>query len=296
MQIKRNIFCIALSVISFLGLAQEPEEKITKETLTYKDTLQLDFYALEKFQSSAQPLLILVHGGGFASGKRDGSDEIEFSRKMAEKGYAVASISYRLTRKNDVFNCDCATDKKIKSFVDGAEDLADAIVFLSDQPYLQFNRNKIVLIGSSAGAEIVLHLAFMHDDYRFKHLAPINIAGLISFSGAMIDASYINETNAVPSLFIHGKKDKLVPYETAAHHFCSTDKEGYLVLDGPVTITDRLKKLKTSYFLAYDPLGGHEWANEAYQETDLVQKFIYDIILENKVSDSSFKGKIIKLH
>lgn len=296
MRIKRSILLIILSVISFLGLAQQPEDKINKETLTYKDTLQLDFYSIEKFQSSVQPLLILVHGGGFASGKRDGKNEIEFSRKMAKKGYAVASIGYRLTRKNDVFNCDCATEKKINSFVDGAEDLADAIVFLSAQTSLQFNRNKIVLIGSSAGAEIVLHLAFMHDDYRFKHLAPISIAGVISFSGAMIDASYINETNAVPSLFIHGKKDKLVPYETAAHHFCSTDKDGYLMLDGPVTITDRLKKLKTSYFLAYDPEGGHEWANKAYQETDLVQKFIHDIILENKVSNSSFERKTVKLH
>jgi len=290
----RTLLFIILILYSFSGYTQDTIE-VNKLTLTYRDTLQLDFYSPKNAQQAEMPLLLLMHGGGFAMGKRDGNLESRFCTEMAQKGYTVASISYRLTRLNDPLSCDCATDKKVKTFVDGAEDLADALVFLSNQQHLAFDRNKIILVGSSAGAETVLHLAYMNDDYRFKHINAVKIAGLISFSGAMMNASYINESNAVPALFIHGKKDPLVPYGTGAHHFCSVEKAGYLMLDGPKTMAEKLKKLSVSYYLAYDPEGDHDWANKAYQETEIIHAFIDDIILEKKVSNASFKSKKIKL-
>lgn len=290
----RNILIFTLTFLYFLGYAQQ-DVKVNKETLAYKDTLLLDIYTLDKDQKPERPLLILVHGGGFASGKRDGDDEAAFCTDMAKKGYAVASISYRLTRKDDPFNCDCATEKKINSFVSASEDLAQAMTFIKGQQHLQFDRNKIILIGSSAGAETVLHLAYMSHHYLFKHINPAKVSGVISFSGALINASYINKDNAIPALFIHGKKDKLVPYGTDAHHFCSEDKDGYLMLDGPLTISDRLKIFNTSSILAYNKEGGHEWANKAYHETDLVQKFIDDIVFGKKTANPGFKTKKIKL-
>lgn len=290
----RNLLFILLTFYSFSGYTQDSSE-VNKLTLTYKDTLQLDFYSPIKPQQKEMPLLLLMHGGGFAVGKRDGKLESRFCIEMAKMGYTVASISYRLTRLNDPLSCDCASDKKVKTFVNGAEDLANALVFLSGQQSLQFNRNKIILIGSSAGAETVLHLAFMNDDYRFKHINSVKVAGIVSFSGAMMNASYISESNAVPSLFIHGEKDLLVPFGTGAHHFCAEDKAGYLMLEGPKTMTEKLKKLGISYYLAYDPEGGHDWANKAYKQKELIHQFIQDIILEKKVSNSSFKSKKIKL-
>lgn len=290
----RSLLFIFLTFYSFSGYAQDNSE-VNKLTLTYRDTLQLDFYSPKKPQQKEMPLLLLMHGGGFAVGKRDGKLESRFCNEMAQMGYTVASISYRLTRLNDSFNCDCATEKKIQTFIGGAEDLADALEFLSDEQSLQFNRNKIILIGSSAGAETVLHLAFMNDDYRFKHITSVKVAGIVSFSGAMMNASYLSESNAVPALFIHGKKDRLVPFGTGAHHFCAEDKTGYLMLDGPKTMTEKLKKLGVSYYLAYDPEGDHDWANKAYQQEELIHQFIQDIILEKKVSNSSFKSKKIKL-
>jgi para-nitrobenzyl esterase len=295
MRLAGHILFIAVALHSLLGYGQEGS-KITKQTFQYKDTLQLDFYTLDKAQSVDRPLLVLVHGGGFASGKRDGADESKFCEAMAQKGYAIASINYRLTRKNDPFSCDCATEKKMNTFVSASEDLADALSYLTLEQQLQFNRNQIILIGSSAGAETVLHSAYMSHHYRFKHIQPIKISGVISFSGAMVNGSYISKTNAVPALFIHGKKDKLVPYDTAPHHYCSEDKAGYLMLDGPLTLAHKLKKLKTSYILAFHPDGGHEWANKAFSQTELVQKFIDDIVLENKIQGKKFKRKKIKLH
>ncbi len=276
----KHIVTTVVCLISFWGFSQSKE--IDKITLHYKDTLQLDFYSSKSVSKQPGPLLVLMHGGGFASGKRDGTDESSFCMNMAEMGYAVASISYRLTRKNDPFNCDCATEKKMNSFISASEDLSEALQFMRQEKELIFDRNTIILIGSSAGAEAVLHTAFMSKDYRFSHIPETQIAGVISFSGAVSNASYITKENAVPSLFIHGKKDELVPYGTASHHYCSEDRAGYLMLDGPATLTDNLKKQGASFILAFDPEGNHDWANKAFLKTDIVNRFIQDLILDQK--------------
>ena len=76
---------------------------VEKTTHTYHkfsktDSLQLDFYKPKLLQKKL-PLLIYVHGGGFSGGQRDEDNTKYFANKMAEKGYAVASISYRLIMK-----------------------------------------------------------------------------------------------------------------------------------------------------------------------------------------------------
>ena len=265
---------------SIIGRAQFNEVQVT--SFTYKDTLQLDFYKPVSQGYDPSPLLVVMHGGGFASGSRNGANEIQFCKTMAAKGYAVASIDYRLTRKNDPLNCDCDTEKKIFSFISAAEDLSEAVRFMNDEQSLGFDRNTIVLVGSSAGAEAILHSAFMSHDYRFSHIPDLSISGLISFSGAVSNASYISKKNTVPTLMIHGKKDILVPFGTAAHHYCSEDKTGYLMLDGSQTIALNLKKQGGSYLLAYDPEGGHEWANKAFDQTKLVSRFIQELVLDKK--------------
>lgn len=277
------LFCF----IWFGSAAQSLE--IQKTSLTYKDSLQLDFYHTEESNKHPNLLLVLMHGGGFASGKKDGKDESEFCRDMASRGYAVASISYRLTRKNDPFNCDCDTEKKIGSFVSASEDLSDAIHFLKAEKELIFDRNKIVLAGSSAGAETVLHYAFMNHDYRFSHISPTKISGMISFAGAIANASYITKNNTVPSLFIHGKKDELVPFGTAPHHYCTEDKKGYLLLDGPATMVKKLKAHGGSYMLAFDPEGKHDWANKAYFQTELVARFLKELVEDKKFVQASIE-------
>ncbi len=248
----------------------------------YKDTLHLDFYSSKSTQNGSSPLLVLLHGGGFASGRRNGAHEVRFSKSMAEKGFAVASISYRLTRKGDPFNCQCHTEKKMHSFISATEDLSEAIQFLTNKKDLAFDRETIVLVGSSAGAEAVLHSAYMGNDYRFSHVPKFNIAGLISFAGAVSNASYMTKDNAVPTLMIHGKKDKLVPYATAPHHYCPEDQPGYLMLDGPKTIASNLQALDVSYILAYDNEGGHEWANDAYDQIELINRFMHTLVLKDE--------------
>lgn len=280
----RFILSLGFYFIGFWAFAQSIE--INKATFTYKDTLNLDYYSSDLSKQRQSPLLILVHGGGFASGKKDGPLETDFILNMAQRGYPVVSIEYRLTRKNDPFNCDCHTEDKIASFVSGSEDLAAALQFIEGNESLIFDRSSIVLIGSSAGAELILHSVFMNNDYRFSHIEPIHATGLISLSGAMTNSSYINKNNAIPSLFIHGKKDDLVPFATAPHHFCSEDRTGYLMLDGPLTMSENLKEQNSSFIVAFNEEGNHDWANIGYLYTDLIHQFIQDLVVNKKIVQS----------
>lgn len=275
-------FAILIILLFSLPVMAQLSQELKKKTFVYKDTLKLDYYSLSNDFKAERPLLVLMHGGGFASDNHDRQQEVDFCRQMASHGYAIASINYRLTRKYDPFSCDCSSDEKMKSFVMGSEDLAAAITFLIGRDDLYFNRQRIVLVGSSAGAETALHLAFMKDHYLFKHIQQIAVAGVVSFSGAMVNSAYITAKNAVPVLLIHGKKDLLVPTGTAPHHYCSEDKPGYLMLDGPETVVHKMKDLNTSYIYAFDPEGGHEVADEAFLETSWVKKFVDQVVTDNE--------------
>jgi acetyl esterase/lipase len=55
---------------------------------------KLDLYVPEK-AATPLPLLIWVHGGGWAAGSKDGCPPLK--QGFAERGYAVASIGYRLS-------------------------------------------------------------------------------------------------------------------------------------------------------------------------------------------------------
>ena len=264
---------------------------MSKQTFIYKDTLALDFYLLKGSPKNV-PLLVLVHGGGFYMGQRDGLVETAFCREMAQKGFAVASISYRLTRKEEKFGCDCPAEKKVETFVMAAEDLSDAVHFMDNNEDLNYDREKVVLIGSSAGAETVLHAAFMNAHHDFRHIPRREYIGVVSFAGALMHADYITSDNARPVLMFHGEMDRLVPFFTDAHHYCEYGDDGYLILDGSSTIADRLTELGMSYVLAYDPEGTHDWADIPYRYTDLLENFIQKIVLEGKMEQNRFKVRV----
>ena len=250
---------------------------VKSETFTYSDTLQLDFYSSKQDMLAKKPLLILVHGGGFSSGKRDNPMEKEFCREMAKRGYAVASMSYHLTRKGKSFGCDYSSEGKIETFDSVTNDILDATDFLIQKSKnLKFDPSQIVLVGSSAGAEAVLNTVYMPNSSKIKY------AGVVSFAGALVSLEHLTKETAIPSVFFHGKKDNLVPYYIAPHHYCKPNQPGFLTLFGAKAITEKLQKLGASYLLATDPEGNHEWANLAYKFTDEIADFISNAIIHKE--------------
>lgn len=262
-------------------------KQVQKQTFTYADTLKLDFYDIKNDPLDKRPLLIVVHGGGFSVGKRDNPTEVHFSRTMAKMGYTVASLSYRLTRRGKTtgFGCDCPTQEKIKTIRMSGEDILAALHFIknkNDQFRVDFDR--VVLIGSSAGAEAVVNLAYMRGSnlYRDLNYGDLEFAGVISFAGALLELDNLKAENAIPGMFFHGIKDQLVPYDVAPHHYCPEDAPGYLKLYGSKAIADKLRELDISYNLGTDPEGTHQWAGIPFSRTDTIASFINDVIIEGQ--------------
>ncbi|MEM1339771.1 MAG: alpha/beta hydrolase fold domain-containing protein [Bacteroidota bacterium] len=265
---------------------------IKVSTYTYADTLQLDFYSSTTDTIQNRPLLLLVHGGGFAFGKKDNPLEKAFCTQMAYKGYAVASMSYRLTRKGKSFGCDCPANQKITTFKTATEDVVAAVNYLANRKNeLKIDPGKIILVGSSAGAEAVLNTVFMpyHHDFKDISFPKEKFAGVIAFAGAVLDTDYITKETRIPALLYHGKKDKLVPFKTAPHHYCDTNAEGYLILSGSYAIAKKLAVLNTSYVFMFDTEGNHDWANLPYTRTDEISAFITDIVLEGRFTQSKIQ-------
>jgi para-nitrobenzyl esterase len=247
----------------------EITDSVNIDTYTYafKDgqSLELDVYTPAFDNEKNRPLIFYVHGGGFSGGTRNSTEIQVFCKKLAQYGYVVSSITYRLTRNGTVtgFGCDCPAIDKRNTFNKAVEDLQDATFFMIQQrDKMGIDPQKIILSGSSAGAETVLNTAYQPPYCYGLDSGPVSYAGVISMAGAIPDTSRIFKESAIPSLLFHGTCDNLVPYASAPHRHCKESQPGYLMLHGSYTIAQKLKKLGTPFWLYTYCNADHEIAGK----------------------------------
>ncbi|WP_225035133.1 alpha/beta hydrolase [Winogradskyella sp. SM1960] len=262
-----------------------------------QDTLRLDVFTPENIKKSdSLPVLLWMHGGGFSGSHRAYPDDQNLVKYAAkEQNYIGVSISYRLLRKNTAtgFGCDCTKDEKMETFKQAAIDYLDAAKFLVDRAKtLQIDPTKIIAGGSSAGAEGILNAVFMKDYFVTDKDAYNNVkfAGLFSCAGAMVDARYITEENAIPAVLYHGTEDQLVPFGSASHHLCDPKRDGYFILDGSGIIAEKLEGFDTSYYFNIVKGGRHEIARIPIEEMDTIFNFFERAVINDEV----IQTKIIK--
>ena len=151
--------------------AAHPEQAGSVELSYGKDPLQkLDYWKPVK---KGSPLVIFVHGGGWKRGdKRDATGQK--AEHFHAGGYAFASINYRLVP-------DCTVEQQ-------ARDVAAALAFLTKKAdTLGFDKNRIVLMGHSAGAHLS---ALVGTDMSYLKNAGFNaksLRGVIPLDGACYD-------------------------------------------------------------------------------------------------------------
>jgi acetyl esterase/lipase len=265
-------------------------DEIIIQTLTYVskegENLDLDIYMPDFDPENERVTIIFVHGGGFQEGQRDSKNIQKFCTSLAEYGYVVASISYRLTRKGKAggFGCDCPAGEKLTTFDMAVEDLQDAAFFLiQNREEFGIDPQKIVLAGSSAGAETVLMAAYQPPNCYDLESGPVSYAGVIGMAGAIPDTTRLYNESAVPSLLFHGTDDNLVPYATAPHHYCSEEKPGHLVLYGSYAIAERLSQLEVPFWLHTTCGAGHEMADKPMTEYfNEIVDFCYTFVVKNE--------------
>lgn len=189
---------------------------------------KLDVY-YSKDSLKLTPLLINIHGGGWNHGSKE--QQTGFG-SFFKKGFAVANIEYRLVHQG-----------KAPSAI---EDVRCALLFLvKNAKKLNFDTNKIVLMGGSAGGHLALMAGLQENQSKFdtncnynityKIAAIINKYGItdlnntevlksksvqnwlgvekqnVNFIKSVSPINYVNVKS--PAIFIvHGNADTVVPY------------------------------------------------------------------------------------
>ncbi|MEO6150214.1 MAG: beta-L-arabinofuranosidase domain-containing protein [Mucilaginibacter sp.] len=187
--------------------------------------LLVDFYQPRGDKAVKRPLLIYVHGGGFVEGTRKWPSIRMICEKMAMKGYAVASIDYRLQPGFKVFE---SNDDR-RAITDAMHDLKAAIrYFKAKHTQYRIDTANIITSGESAGAITAMVAAYVDKQSEMKTYPkanPNNIDGNSGTPGyttrpkAVLCLCGTGDTLAMekatdpPMLWIHGSKDPLVPIE-----------------------------------------------------------------------------------
>lgn len=231
--------------------------EITKNTFVYdikgSDTLRLDKYEIADGKTN-KPCVMFMFGGGFVGGKRDKVEFRKYFDRMANLGYTVVSIDYRLGLKNtseDIKNGKEVGPQEMVGRLNNAiniavEDLYDATNFiLKNAIEWNIDPKNIIISGSSAGAISVLQAEYYLHSNRSKlpQMLPngFDYSGVISFAGAIFsmqgDPGWTSKP--APILFFHGDADKNVPFDKI-----SMFTIGFY---GSKFLTSQLDLLKTPY-------------------------------------------------
>jgi pimeloyl-ACP methyl ester carboxylesterase len=272
--------------------AQAPDSKIV---YAFKDSaLWIDDY---RPSTKANNITVLfVHGGAFVSG--DPVNQKPLADGLNRLGYRVLVLKYRLYLKGKDFGCKTSTPEKLKAIRLAVEDIMDGTQYLlSHADSLQIDTAKLFLAGSSAGAEAALHAVYNpfghEEDAAYHRYFRFRFAGLLSFAGALLDLNTILKTRWVPLFMMHGTKDQLVPYSTAAHRFCKASDPGWMMFFGSRSIYQEANRRKLPATLYTFDGAGHEVANFMFRRFTEMDVFMKTVITKNVKSKHHFIPTIV---
>lgn len=249
-------------------------------TLTYAvkgaDTLWMHHYAP---QGTANGTTVLfVHGGSFTGG--DPLNQKPFAEGMTRRGYRVLVLKYRLYLRGKSFGCETPTPEKLTAIRTAIEDVEDAGGYIVQHARtLGVDTARLFLAGSSAGAEAVLNAVF--NPFAPKGAAPQRrYRGVLAFAGAVLDPGTLSEKAWVPLLLMHGTRDQLVPYGTAAHRFCRATGAGWLMMFGSHSILEEARRRGLPAVLYAYEGGGHEVSNYMFRRFEEMDRFMQAVLAQ----------------
>ena len=209
----------------------------------------MDIVRPREASNTPRPAVLLVHGGGFRGGTKEGY--ISLAVKLAEHGYVAATANYRLAPRNQ--------------FPAAVQDVKAAVRFLrANAAKYNLDSDHIGALGGSAGGHLVLMLGLTAGVEEFEGSGPnrdqssavqcvvdeygptdftqsysksVDAAEVLpKFLGGDLDherlahmrSSPLNwvTPNAAPVLAIHGTADNYVAYEQSLWIDRAADRRG----------------------------------------------------------------------
>jgi acetyl esterase len=183
---------------------------------------------------------IIVHGGGWVAGDRRWNVELLFE-PLVEAGFACFSISYSLANQMSILGA-------------AVEDVEQAIRYVREHSQeFQVDRDKIVLVGESAGAQLAAMAALGKNASIVKAVvglyAPTDLEQLargsklipepfrLALQGTPWEGTVLAQLRALspvrhvrsgmpPFLLIHGTADALVPFDQSQNMCRAIRKAG----------------------------------------------------------------------
>jgi len=205
------------------------EKVLVKKNLVYNENPsagikakyhRFDFYEPEADSSTARPLIIWLHGGGFKFGKKTSGGLPLWSKTFAARGYVCAALNYRLSKKHPLKHF----EDLVEGCADAVDDVNNAIQFFKNNcSQYRIDTNRIILGGNSAGGMIALQAVYSSrgDMARLIHRGnstgpaiynPQHIAAVVNYWGALFNADWLKHAQ-VPIVSAHGSRDRIVPYD-----------------------------------------------------------------------------------
>lgn len=213
---------ILLALFVLLPLISVAQQRRTYAFVERDSVLYLDVWSPEVPRPD-RACVVAFFGGGFITGERDNALQVEIAKLLTARGYTVVSPDYRLGLKDSAMVAHHSSITKTQTLFQwcidiAAEDAAAACAWvISHSGEIDINPERVVLTGCSAGAIAVLQM----DYCRANGLAPAAAlpadwkpAAVVPYSGAiMCKGKPKYKTPPVPTMLVHGTKDKIVNYK-----------------------------------------------------------------------------------
>lgn len=209
-------------------------DSVSVQTVEYSSVygLSMDIYSPFGDDLTNRPVIVFAHGGAFVAGSRDIGEMKYWCKEFAKRGYVTASISYRLAASTfDLLDTLSALDVVTKAISDGHAAIRYFRMSASQGNPHGVDPNRIIAGGTSAGAVLMLHVAYMNDTIPLgPHLREIvrnnggisgnsgnpgfssEVMGVLNLSGGLHRLQWM-ENGEAPVYSVHGDQDGTVPFD-----------------------------------------------------------------------------------
>lgn len=186
---------------------------VYKNTNSNTDLTSLDIYTVPN-SSELKPVVIWIHGGGWAIGDKR-NDMPKKSSFFTNLGYVFVSVNYRLSP----FPEDINNDERIKHPAH-IVDVADAIQWVQNNiEKYGGNPNKTVLIGHSAGAHLVALAGANQQLFIDRNISYGSMKGVISLDTQAYDIPKVIANSLQNDLYINAFTNNETLQKDASPYF-----------------------------------------------------------------------------